>query len=299
MNFEEVITTMIEQIASGSQMPINILMGRERAVSRYGEVFDRDYFGTLDKDHQNLEVFVDYISSIDPFMLDLFKEYGIIDYKINWGLKQVMTDMEKAELDMKNFTNISSMMGFATLDECRLKAGLKPIKEIMKPEMANELFGLTPEAIGSMIPNLGIFKQQLVTEQTAPENEAAQNEQMLAENNNPENKARHEGTSVPSNAGSGAGKKSEARRQAAKEARRDSEFEDIDSAHNEIQRLRASMKAKDETFNEMLNTLQDSSNFVDESNHVLSTYKLEEELEIPRATLMRYLNKIKEYKRKK
>jgi molecular chaperone GrpE (heat shock protein) len=300
MNFQEAIDSTIDQVASGSQIPIDILLGRTTTISRDGEVIDRNYFGTLDKDHAAINPFIMENIELDPFMQGLFRFFGIKYYVINWGLKQVMTEIEEANLKMRQYTNVASMMRYAFFIECRKEAGLPSIQEKFAKlpngtKLCNDLYGIDPINMDYMIPDLGVFKQQMVLEQTEPKIEAEKNEQMLAENNNPENKARSEGTSKPTNAGTE--KSTEARRSEQKKARSEADIK-LEEAEKEIESLKASMGARDMMFNEMLESLQNVRHLKDAQDRELSTYQLAETVDIPRSTLCNILNRADLVKKK-
>jgi molecular chaperone GrpE (heat shock protein) len=140
-----------------------------------------------------------------------------------------------------------------------------------------------------------VFKQQMVLEQTEPKIEAEKNEQMLAENNNPENKARSEGTSKPTNAGTE--KSTEARRSEQKKARSEADIK-LEEAQKELELLKTSMSAKDLMFNEMLESLQNIRHLKDSQDRELSTYQLAETVDIPRSTLCNILNRADLVKKK-
>jgi len=296
MNFQEAIDATVDQIVSVSQIPYDVLMGKAPPVSQSGEVFDRGYFGTLDKDHSSINPYIEEIIDSDPFYKALFKEEGIDYYTINWGLKQVMTEKEQSELEMRLYTNIMSMTGFAFTIECRRKAKLQSVQEVFAEvpdgeKICMDLYGMTPKMFDYTMLSAGSFRQQLFLEQTDPKQEAAvRNEQTLVENNNPENKARHEGTSTTSNAGSGAGKLSEAKRRESK-VERGAADEELISVREELERIKIAMNEQINFEKDIIAIIKDLRKTKDEQGRELSTYKLAEKMGMNRSTLTDVLSK--------
>jgi hypothetical protein len=164
---------LINQIVAASEIPRPILMGEVSGIVGAGEVNERSYYAALDKKHSQLEKFIYEFFEIDPEIKEIL---GDLYYEIDWGLRQVMTKLEKAEYNMKIYQNAISAMNYATLDECRIIAELPKLETIMDDEAAKYFYGeeMTAKMIGQLIPSLGQWRQPTVREvlETPEEREA-------------------------------------------------------------------------------------------------------------------------------
>jgi len=184
---------IIDQISAVSGIPQPILMGEVAGVVEGSEVNERQYFAALDRQHTKQNQFIRQFFKIDPYIQRVFKKYGISDFEINWGLRQVLTKIEQAELDMRTYTNATTMMNFSTLREVRQKAGL-PNLESDESELdeatCQRLYGISRKEVNNLIANLGMWKQQHTgellespVEQREEKREEEQHEEALAANN--------------------------------------------------------------------------------------------------------------------
>ena len=110
---------MIDQICAMSGIPRPVLMGTTAGIVSGSEVNERQYYGVLDRMHHKINELIREFNKLDPWLLRLFKQYGITRYEINWGLRQVLTKQQQADLDSRNLQNAISEMNFKTLDEIR------------------------------------------------------------------------------------------------------------------------------------------------------------------------------------
>jgi hypothetical protein len=280
LNLAELESMMIDQISAVSGIPRPVLMGEMAGVVTGSEVNERQYFAALDRQHTKQNTLLRQFIGIDPFYDALWEEFGIRDYEINWGLRQVLTEIEKAELEMRTFTNASTMMNFARVKEVRSKVGLPDLEESedFTEEVCMELYGVSRAEFNQVIPNMGQWKQATTEQifQTPAEREEVKMEKNLAEQNNPENVRR---AKEGAQAGEGGGRESEKRRREVKLQKKLATAGDI----------------KDQLIIDLKKELVNARSEV-------STYKISEETGIKRDklySLFSYLDKIREKKEKK
>lgn len=164
---------LINQIVAACEIPRPILMGEVSGIVGAGEVNERSYYAALDKKHSKLEPLIYEFFEIDP---ELKKIIGDHYFEVDWGLRQVMTKLEKAEYQMKIFQNAISAMNYSTLDECREIAELPKLEKVMDDETAQYFYGeeMNVKMVGQLIPSLGQWRQPTVREilETPEEKEA-------------------------------------------------------------------------------------------------------------------------------
>jgi hypothetical protein len=283
MNLSEMGNMIINQIASVTGIPKPILMGEQAGVISGSEVNERQYFAVLDRQHNKLNRFIRQFNNIDPFFQRLLKKWNITSYEIDWGLRQVMTKMEEADYQMRLYNNARAAMSFKTYDEIRMGLGLPRFKDV--PEIAKyaeEMYGIKAEQLGTIVPDLGQWKQRIMQEiiETPEEQEAKE----LEKNNVPNAMKTEQGQG-----GSGTGEnpiQREAQRRENKMARkmsggyggRDEEMPDVDR-----------MVVED-----MERKLREYAQIIDQLRSDSSMTKLAEKMEIPRSTLCRLFDRIKE-----
>lgn len=182
MDLNKLADLVINMIVSATQIPRPILMGEVAGVVTGSEVNERAYFATLDKEHTALDRFLREFIRNDPYLMEII---GESDYEIDWGLRQVMSEIDKATLQQLKLSNASSAMAFCTFNEVRKIAGLEPWEDVMKEEkLCEELYGFTAKEMGSMIASTiaSIFMKNTIMEgQNGPE-------QSNSNPNNPQNK---------------------------------------------------------------------------------------------------------------
>jgi len=196
LNLADLEDMMIDQISAMSQIPRPILMGEVAGVVEGSEVNERQYFAALDRQHSKQNKLIREFFARDPFITNIFREYGIADYEINWGLRQVLTKLEEADLKMREYTNAVTLMNFARMKEVRAAAGLPDIEELedFTDKDCQFLYGLNKHQLNNLFPNLGQWKQAVMSEiiETPEEREAQKQEQMQAENSNATNVERRQ-----------------------------------------------------------------------------------------------------------
>jgi len=193
MDMAGVIQIMIDQISACWKIPETVLLGKEAGVSG-SEVYERNYFSTLEVEHVVCNKYIRQFIAIDPFYQRIFQKYNIKNYAINWGLKQVMTKEQEADWKMRVYTNITTKMNFATFDECRAEADLPSFTKYFndpkypkRKGMCQHLYGVEPEELDAIIPNMGSFRQRALQEilETPPEQEQAKINEELMKGNTP------------------------------------------------------------------------------------------------------------------
>lgn len=186
MNLGDLADLVIDQIVAVSQIPRPILLGETAGVISGSEVNERAYFAILDKAHTKLEAIIREYFEIDP---TIKKIIGNTKYEIDWGLRQVLTKPEEADLAMKKANVATSMMNFATLREVREYYGLPELSKAISEESVKYMYGpdVTIQILEEMIPNLGQWRQRTASEvlQTPEERQAIEQQeeaQMLERN---------------------------------------------------------------------------------------------------------------------
>lgn len=188
INLGEMGNFVVEQIAAVQQIPTPILMGRVAGVVEGSIVNERQYYSTLIREQTSENDYHRAFFDIDPFIQGLFKKYNIEDYEFDWGLRQEMTKVEQAELDMKKASVGISYMNFLTYNEIRNFLGRCKLEEI--PEFkknAPSLYNLTAEQLGNHVPNFGLFKQEVTRQLIQTPEEERELEQLESGQNKPEN----------------------------------------------------------------------------------------------------------------
>jgi hypothetical protein len=231
----------IQQIASATGHPLPILMGQVAGVVEGSEVNERQYYATLDRAHKSQNRFIRQLISIDPFMQRLLAEYGITDYEIDWGLKQVLTKEQQADLDMRRYNNAMTMTSFATLDEVRMYLDLPPLSTTLDGPTCQFMYGINPQQVGQMILSMGSWKQATTKEilNTPVEREQQAEAKLQTEaltENNANNSAKHTTTQGTENPLHDPGKEME-RRAAKNERKTDSLLERICEIPNVDERV--------------------------------------------------------------
>jgi len=193
MDMATVIQTQIDLISADSKIPQPILMGKESGVTVGGEVNERSYFANLDAQHSILNKYLRQFIAIDPFYTRIFAKYNIKNYVINWGLRQVMSKEQEASWKMQLYSNLTTMMQFAAFDEVRAEANLpswtayyNDDKHPYRKKLCEKCYGISPEELDSIVPNLGMWRQRVLQEiiQTPVEQEQAKiNQELLSKNN--------------------------------------------------------------------------------------------------------------------
>jgi hypothetical protein len=259
------IMQMLGQLASTSMgIPKSILFGESVGMTRPGEVSDRQYFGSVNKEQNKQNRFWRKLIAIDPFMQSLWKEFGISHFEINWGLKQVMSMTEQVEYEMRKFTNAQTMMNFAVFAEVRNYLGMPSFSKRYETlpngkALCMKMYGIEPEEFDEIIPNFGTIRQVTAQQQVETEEEQAASE-ALAGNNNAENVTRQKSGMTPgspNNLAAKATKEGVRRemkniREGAAEGGSDQEQQTI----SEIDYIKAQLAAKDQLLNDMLDQLR-------------------------------------------
>ena len=161
MRLDDFAQMMINEISAGTGFPATILMNQKVGVLGSGEVNLKEYFAKLDADHSLINPFIEQFIAIDPELREIAGE----DFEIDWGIRHVMTEEDRVELDVKKLANCNAMMGFSTLNEVRAYWGAEPweihLKRLKLGEWAKTIYNdLPPEVLANvMIPNLGEWKQ--------------------------------------------------------------------------------------------------------------------------------------------
>ena len=198
MDLPSIIQMLGVLVCAGIGIPKPILMGESIGMTRPGEVSDKQYYASLTKEQVKQNTFWRQLIAIDPWMQRKFKEKKILHYEFDWGLKQVLSMTEQADLEMRQISNAVAKMAFCTFAEVRHGLGLPSFAERAK-HLTNgeaiymELYMMTPDMFDEIIPNFGTIRQMLAQEQVSSrEEQQGERTQELAENNNPTNAVRSE-----------------------------------------------------------------------------------------------------------
>ena len=95
INITELANVPLNNIVIATGIPRPIFMGEVAGVQTGSEVNERSYFAVLDQDQQALVTMVREFIAADPVAQSII---GDLDWKIDWGLRQVMTVQAKATL---------------------------------------------------------------------------------------------------------------------------------------------------------------------------------------------------------
>ena len=253
---------MVDSISTASGIPQGILVGKEPGVVKGGEVYERTYFATLDRYHNKINRFIYQLYRVDPFAINLFKKYKIKqNYVIDWGLRQVLTKSEEADLKMRQYQNVSTGLRFLTFKEARIEVGKPSFAELYKgiEGQCMDLFGLKPEELDLLVPDFGNFRQRLVQEQiTSP---AEQEATELAANNTQnavESKEKSQGlpnalNSTKKTTQTVNAYEKEAQRREAKSAR---ESASAGGGYDALELAKAALVEKELLFNDMIDQMK-------------------------------------------
>lgn len=167
---------IINQVAAMAQIPKPILMGEQAGVISGSEVNQREYFATLDREHSMQNVFHRQFFNLDPFIHSRLKG---IKYNINWGLRQVMSEMEKMEYQSRKYLNAINLQQFIGLNEVRKYAEFEPFENTLDAEEKKWMewaYGIPVRLLVKIPPSLGQWRQRALQEiiQTPPERAAAE-----------------------------------------------------------------------------------------------------------------------------
>jgi len=151
LNLRELMNQLMDQIVAYCKIPRPVLLGEVAGVQEGSEVNERSYFAVLDAGHQRYEPFCRAFHMVDPMFKAIF---GVTDnkikYRLDWGLRQVMTESDQAALDEKLFQNALLMGPFSTLNEVRKYARRPLFEEVIDAALCTDLYGYTPEELSQM-----------------------------------------------------------------------------------------------------------------------------------------------------
>jgi hypothetical protein len=186
MDLNSFFEPLLSQIVVASEIPKPILLGEQTGVSRHGEVYERSYFSVLDKYHQRLNDINLYFFQRDPEIQEILAKYKIKEYEFDWGLRQVRTDQEQADLDMRLLSNVNSMMNSFTIDEMRDYMHAPDLASKVSEATAKYLYGpeWTVQMMKEVIPNLGQWRQRALEESMISQEEAFAQKMQVTEMNN-------------------------------------------------------------------------------------------------------------------
>jgi ribosomal protein L29 len=194
MDVSKLIQDNAQLVAASCGIPKPILMAEQIAMNKEGQIVDPEYFAAIDKEHVKQNKFIRQFVNSDPFFTRLFKKYDIKHFVINWGLRQVMTQMQQMDYDMRKANNAVAKSNYASFKEIRNYDGLPSWEDYFATipngtEECLRMFDITPRQLDMIPPNFLTFRQQGAQElvQTPAEQKTAERTQELAENNNPEN----------------------------------------------------------------------------------------------------------------
>ena len=138
---------VINNIVVKTTIPKAILIGDAVGVIEGSRVFERGYYALLDQNQTRLNEFIEAYIKLDPVALEII---GEAKFKINWGLRQVMTKMDEAEYKAVIFGNSMLMVGFATWNEVRANSELLPWEDVYKgmEKFHKDMYGFTPKELG-------------------------------------------------------------------------------------------------------------------------------------------------------
>lgn len=207
MDISKLIQDNAQLCAASIGIPKQILMSEQIGMLKPGQVTNPDYFAAIDKEHNKQNSFIRQFVAVDPFFARLFKEYKIDHFDINWGLKNVMTQMEQMDYDMRKANNAVAKMNYSSFKEIRNYDGLPSWEEYYKTVENGEaecmrMYGITPRQLDLIPPNFLTFRQQgaqelVTTPEERKQEQVSERTQELAENNNPTNVSRSNNGETP------------------------------------------------------------------------------------------------------
>lgn len=149
MNLQQLYDICLNNICAVEKIPKSIIIGDSVGVIEGSRVFERSYYAKLSNLQKTWEKFIREYLYLDPNCRNII---GNREYKIKWGLRQVMTDKEKAELNATLYSNANLISGYSTYNEVRKEAQKPYWEEVYNtPELIKfhkDLFGLEPWQIG-------------------------------------------------------------------------------------------------------------------------------------------------------
>lgn len=125
LNLKSLADMVIDQVVAATGIPRPILLGEVAGVVTGSEVNERSYFALLDKSHTDLEPFVRGYFERDINMRKLLYPYE--GYDIDWGLREVLSKEDAADLRQKEISNALALLSIITIDEARHEVGYAPI----------------------------------------------------------------------------------------------------------------------------------------------------------------------------
>ena len=141
LNLQALSDIALDHIVIGSGFPRPILLGEIAGVVAGSEVNERTYFALLDRRHTELEEFVYRYFQKDINIQKLLN--GVEFFELDWGIREVLNKMDKADLEQKTFSNAIALLQICTLNECREVAGFEKLSgeegEIILPLYEMEL----------------------------------------------------------------------------------------------------------------------------------------------------------------
>lgn len=141
LNLKALADIALDHIVMGSGYPRPILLGEVAGISKGSEVNERTYFALLDRRHTELEEFVYRYFKKDINVQKLV--HGVDYFELDWGIREVLNKMDKADLEQKTFSNAIALLQICTLNECREIAGFEKLPgeegEIILPLYEMEL----------------------------------------------------------------------------------------------------------------------------------------------------------------
>ena len=147
LNLKELIDVPINNIVAATGIPRPILLGEVSGVQTGSEVNERTYFAYLDQQQRAIETFIREFILMDPEAMEIV---GDLEYKINWGLRQVMTKQAEALLRQNLIANGVALAAIGTFNECRLEAEMSVFEEAIDKDLCMDLYGYSPEDMGSL-----------------------------------------------------------------------------------------------------------------------------------------------------
>lgn len=310
MNISEIFDMMIDSICVSNGIPRVIMLGDQVGVTKAGEVFERQYFQTLSKEHRAIDPFIREFLSICPQIQRIFKKYKIETFVIDWGISQALSENEKALLDMQLYSNANAAAMYVPWASVLQMMHHPTWTEIAEKdpkarERINYIYGQEPEVLDLTCPRAGelrqIFLQGVLTspEERAAQ-EAASNQQMLGENKNPTNYARSQGAAMPTNAAGGGGMSgaTEARRRELKSIRAEDQASDtVRLLREELGRARATIDMQAQTIEDLakesLGVIEKLRSYKEMGDKQMSWNNLAEAANVNRSSLQRTVDALK------
>ena len=179
--------TIIEGIASNIEIPMSILNGDSIGVEG-AQISDRLYFYKIDKQHTALEPDIHKYFSVDPYIRDEIIKGR--DYKIDWGLRLVMSEEDMAKFKHSLSLLSQSLSNICTFNECREVAMYPAWEKAVDSKKMEEIYGYSAEDMGQMLcVNVASLMGQMIAEQQAETAALNNSEEELGGDggNNPDN----------------------------------------------------------------------------------------------------------------